>query len=67
MTKREDVSDDPNQKPKTIYGELKLSDRLVTQLDTLKAELESTKIELQNKCQECDYLRKKAEKLSKQK
>ena len=33
---KEEISDDPNQKPKTIYGELKLSDHLVTQIDSLK-------------------------------
>ena len=46
---KEEISEDPAQKPKTIYGELKLSDQLVTQIDRLRKDLDSTKSKLESK------------------
>jgi len=46
---KETISGDPNFKPKTIYGELKLSDRLSSQLETIKMELKHTHEKLEEK------------------
>lgn len=44
-------------KPKTVYGELMLSDQLVDQIDKLKSELDITQKRLKEKCTECEDLK----------
>lgn len=48
------IPDDPDFKPKTIYGELKLSDKLSSQLEVIKMELNHTQERLKGKDQ--DYV-----------
>ena len=64
---KEEISEDPAQKPKTIYGELKLSDQLVTQIDRLRKDLDSTKSKLESKWIECEKLQSKAAIIEKEK
>jgi hypothetical protein len=52
LGRQEDVSTDPFQKPKTIYGELKLSDKLITKLEGVKEELVEKNNQLEEKVME---------------
>jgi hypothetical protein len=52
LGRQEDVSTDPFQKPKTIYGELKLSDKLITKLEGVKEELVEKNSQLEEKVME---------------
>ncbi|CAI2380348.1 unnamed protein product [Moneuplotes crassus] len=65
ISKNEDISDDPNFKPKTIYGELKLSERLSSQLEAVKLELKQTQERLDNKIKDYGDLKQKFSNLKK--
>ena len=59
ISKTEEVSDDPNFKPKTIYGELKLSDKLSGHLEEVRLKLKQTEEQLDEKTKEYGKLEEK--------